>query len=314
MALNKKGVYFTLISIILVFVFLFLLSLPSTNKSIAKASSVEQRVISMNDFLLNLQRDVNRALYISSFRAVLAMEQSVINTGEFLNSTEQSFFEAITNGTINDKYYPIMQSSTFPDWIEKIRDEGNKINIITNISILSLSISQSSPWAIDVFSDIEIQIRDSNNLASWNINKTVKSSIPIIDFEDPMYVVNSFGRLTNIITTSPYINNYTYNNESNNFMEHIYNGYYMGDNNAPSFLQRFENNLTPNENGIESIIDLQELFQRSLPVFEDKSIIDYQYWNGGGENLYKITDTPSWVLIPQSHLSKYQLDDLAYLP
>jgi len=314
MALNKKGVYFTLISITLILIFLFLISLPSINREILKVTTVEKRVYSMNDFLLNLQRDVERALYISGFRAVLAMEQKVINTGEFFNSSEQGFKEAIINGTIDNQEYPIMQSSTFPDWIQKIQDEGEQLNIITNITMFDITIEQNSPWVIDISSNVNITLNDINNLASWSINKTVETQISIIGFEDPFYIISSFGRLTNIIKPSPYIENFTYNDETDNFMEHIYEGYYIQNSNAPSFLQRMENNLSASENGIESILDLEELFQRSLPVLKDTSIIDYQYWNGGGSFLYRINDTPSWVIISQSHLVNYGLENFAYLP
>ena len=311
MALNKKGIYFTLMSLVFVVLFAFVLTLPKHDVLGKKNTNIELRVDTMNTFLEDLEKDLSRSLYISSFRSLLGFEQYIVNSGEFLTSTD-AFLEMIRNGTLDGQGLNIMQDSTFDAWLEKISLESAKLNIISNFTIYDISIYQDSPWDVKSRADLEIHIKDINSIAEWRINKSIITSISIIGFEDPLYIVSSYGRLTNIITETPYANFVTGQNVSN-FISHVNNSYYKANSNSPSFLQRLVNDLSPSEYGIESMVNLETVADRNLPIFSDSTIIDYLYWQNLSTGIYRLNNTPSWVRLDENHLEVYGLQDISYL-
>ncbi len=97
MEMNKKGMFFTLMTIAFLVVFIFVFIAPGYKRLGEKMVVTEMRIDSMNDFIKDLERDTERGLYISSYRALLALEASIIVSGDFLDDVESSF-EATTVG------------------------------------------------------------------------------------------------------------------------------------------------------------------------------------------------------------------------
>jgi len=79
---------------------------------------------------------------------------------------------------------------------------------------------------------------------------------------------------------------------------------------------RFENNLSTSPQGIESIINLQELASRFSPeemtIYYDKCIIDYIYWSEENSPVNRINNTPSWYKIDNDHREKYNVTSISY--
>ena len=315
---SKKGMYFTLMTIIFLFIFLFVFSIPGYKRLGEKMLVTEMRVDSMNDFIKDIQRDTERGLYISSYRALMALEQYIITTGNFLNNTNQTFMEALLNGTVHNVSSSLMVASTFPNWIENIQTKALKFNIIVNITVHNVSIYQDDPWNVKVNSTITLFVRDSTGIASWVRNETIETSILIGQFEDPLYIMNARGRTTQIITQTPFDGNFTFERDgewnASNLLAHIDGAYYASNPDAPSFLMRFENNSESSSCcGIESMLDLKKLeevgFQPS-EINTESSIIDYYYWNAeeNAEYMVNISGTPTWVKIDSGHIAKYMVE------
>ncbi len=314
---GKKGMYFTLMTIAFLVIFLFLFFIPSYQRLSEKTTVVELRVEAMDNVLKDVERDMERGLYISSFRGLLSMEEYVTEKGSFLDNSPKRFSEAVLNGTINGTNSTLMISSTFSNWVQKIQTETLKFNINTTITIHSVSISQEDPWHVVAKANVTIQMNDVTNVASWYRKEEVKTILPIFDFEDPVYIIYSYGRSANAIEISPYENNYTYlvNGTWNttNVMKHIEHSYYVANTLAPSFLMRFENNLSNSSNGIESMVYVPELSDEGLIINSGSSIIDYYYWKQTLNGNYRINFTPSWVKFDQPHLARYNLTTLSYV-
>jgi len=307
---GKKGVFFTLMTVTFLLVFVMILLLPTYSQQSEKMVRVENRVLMMNDFVNDLERDMGRALYISMYRGILAIESSVINSGEFISDFEGVFEEVMLNGSINGEAYTIMNASTYPDWIAKIQEEGENFNLIVNVSLHNLDVGQIDAWNLLVEVNVTIEVEDTAGTAAWNITKEIVASVPVIGFEDPLYVVYSFGRTTNTIEKSNLVGNFTSNVSS--LLEHISEGYYWENVDAPSFIMRFENNLSGSVFGIESMIDVSKLAGLGLDVNNGASVVDHQYWrdvNGG----YRINDTSNWVRMDLGHVNDYGLNSIAYL-
>lgn len=290
--------------------------IPGYKRLGQKMTSIEMRVYSINDFIKDLERDTSRGLYISSFRALLALEGQIIQNGEFLKDFKTSFKEAVLNGTVNNKNSTLMLFSTFPNWIENIQNKASKFNIDANVTLHDIDIFQNAPWDIIVTANMTFVIKDTTGIASWNINETINTSISIIGFEDPLYIVYSYGRTTNLINITPFENNYTYKIgeewKINNFLTHTQNSYYTYNPNAPSFLMRLENNLDPSPYGIESLVNVKKLSDLGLEINTGSSIVDYYYWDES-PGPYRINFTPNWYRIDNAHRARYNVTALSYI-
>jgi len=315
---NKKGMYFTLMTIAFLFIFIFIFMIPGYKRSGEKMSVIEMRVDSMNDFIKDLERDTERGLYISSFRALLALEQQIITHGEFLDDVDSSFKQALLNGTVNQTPSMLMLESTFQDWIDTIGLESQNFNIRSNINFSNINIYQHDPWNVGVSANMSFSIVDETGIASWKRNRIINTSISILYFEDPTYMVYSYGRTTNTINMTPFEGNYTYQIGENwyvdNLMAHAENSYYTANSNAPDFLHRLEKNgiNTQSDYGIESLVNIVELSGVGLDICTTCSIVDYLYWDEAEGN-YRINQTPSWYRVDNAHRARYNVTGLSYL-
>ena len=132
--------------------------------------------------------------------------------------------------TINKINVSLMAVTTFPYWIEQVRGEASKLNIEVNISVNEINLYQNDPWKVNVGANLSFFVKDITDIASWDREEYIETSIDIISFEDPLYIVNSLGRTSNIITNTIYEENYTYkiNGTWNvtNLITHLENSYY----------------------------------------------------------------------------------------
>ena len=295
---KKKGVLFTIIAISLLALSLFYISYSYSYHKRMGTIAISSRIDSMNNFVKDVEKDLRRELYISSFRTLLGLEEYIASQGRFLNNTEESFREVFLFGKLGNESISIMENTTFVNWTEKVRRRALELMINVNITLNNISINQSDPWSVDVSINTSVFIQDLNNLASWNktILKTVKVSI--IGFEDPLYVVNSYGKITNVINRTPYTY-FVLNNNTENLLNHLNNSYYIESTTAPSFLMRFSNNLSSSPQGIESLVNLNEFISKGIPI-ETKSVVDYIYFSNRTttdlcvDNSIADPDLPSW--------------------
>jgi len=94
-------------------------------------------------------------------------------------------------------------------------------------------------------------------------------------------------------------------------LNHTASGYYVADEDAPSFLMRFENDLESSPYGIESLVDLAKFEAQGIQTYQN-SIVDYKYFANSTGTLYRINFTPSWFILDQGHLGTYNVTGVSY--
>jgi hypothetical protein len=312
--MNKKGMFFTLMTIAFLMVFIFIFISPIYSQLNERMVRIENRVLSMNNFVNDVERDAERGLYIASFRALLAMQTHIIDTGLYLSDTESAFAEAVQNGNINGTSYAILDQSTFPDWLQRITTEATQFNIGVGSVIHNISIVQTTPWTVDAIANITLVVTDDGGAtAQWTRTVEIVSSISITGFEDPLMTIGSLGRVANVINKTPHEGNYSDGSIVTPIIHHAQQMYFATNADAPSFLMRFEGNIFENSTmGIESIVNLKELEDAGLSVDATASVIDHQYWNATKvKGTHIINDTPSWIRMDLDHVYRYNLTDVA---
>jgi hypothetical protein len=89
------------------------------------------------------------------------------------------------------------------------------------------------------------------------------------------------------------------------------NSYYVASTTAPSYLMRFEGDLSNSSLGIESLVNLEELNKQNIPVV-NKTLVDYIYFNSTNNptEYCNVQNMPDWFRIDQAHASFYDITGL----
>jgi hypothetical protein len=305
--MKSKGVFFTFSAITLSIIILVSLTVYKNFEMKEKIETIGVRIETVNNFIKDIEQDLEKGLFISSFRAFLTMEQSISTNGTFIESIEDSFDELVLKGTLDSTQFSLMKDSTFTDWTERIEAQAEKIGILVNFTIIGVDIAQVDPWFILIDAEINLSVMDKKNTSSWNRNKNIITRISIENFEDPLYVVNSKGRVTNPIVKTPF-DELVMGSDISNLLEHLNSSYYIATNISPNFLMRLEGNLSNSSAGIESLVNLEEFQAQGLPI-KDRSAVDYIYFGTKTTTNFRINQTPAWFKIDQDHLTTYQVEN-----
>jgi len=300
MEINKKGIFFTMMVILLFSLFLASFTFYS---GIKERQTTQKRVESMNNFLLSLEEDLPRKLFVSGFRSIFIMETKIIESGNFITELDSKFQEIFFNGTYNNENQEIMLGATFPEIESSFLETAEKINVNLSLNNPQLIVQQSDPWNIDFILNLELTMEDKSNLASWTKQNQIIVKVPIENFEDPVYLVNTNGLANNKIKKTPF-QIFVSGSDYTNLSKHSENSYYFSNSNAPSFLNRLTGDLSADENGVESLVNLQELSQRGINVI-DKSVVDYIYFSSNNPSSCFIQGMPSWFKLDLDHLETY---------
>jgi len=312
---NTKGFTYLLTASFIVVVLLMVFLTLNKYHYQDRQKMYEQRIRLVDDFITNFDDDIHRATYITSFRTLLALEDNIAQTGVFLNNTELLFAQLASNGTLNGTTPSLLINSTLNNYLDKVNSLSSLVGIHSNFSLVNITLYQSSPWEVSVVVLLDIEINDTKGLASWSFRKSYLTKVPIFDLRDPLYSHFTSNRVPNTIRRLdvPFLINDSDHNSSN-LITHLNGSYYLASSYAPSFLQRFENNLSPSPYGIESVVNINTISDQDLEVFPNRAKIDYIYFNDISQsNLtcnFTLIPSDLYTVLPFNRLSLYDLDTL----
>lgn len=305
---KKRGIFYTTAAIALTIVVIVTYSAYTVYRLSDRMDVLQTRIETVNFFIKDVEKDLSKGAYIAGFRTLLSFNQFIASNGTFIANVNEKFKESFLNGTINNQPLSLMKDSTFTDWANKISAEADKIDIKFNFIVNDIKVNQTSPWDVNIGVNLSLDIRDKKNTSYWSRERYITSSIPIIGFEDPLYIINSKGKVTNTIISSN-ATNFVVNGNVENLMLHANNSYYIAHNDSPSFLMRIEGNLGNSSLGIESMVNLAEFQQQGIAI-KDRSTIDYIYFGSKSTVNYRINNTPEWFKIDEGHLDTYQVRNI----
>ncbi len=304
---NKRGIFFTTLVIVIFSLFILTYTFYSQTQ---ERRTIQKRISTMNGLVFSIEENIPRQLKATGFRIIFLFEKRITETGSYISNLNGTFNEMFFNGTLygqtNAEIQALMQGVTLPGIIATLQEKASKINVEINITNPSISISQEDPWNVKIIFNANMIVKDKNNLASWNKTTNVVTYISISGFEDPFYIVNTNGLVTNKIVKTPY-ENFVSGSDISNLLAHSQNSYYTSSTSAPSFLDRLEGVNAPNTNGIESLVNLQRLSSQGI-IIEDRSVVDYIYFFGDGSACNVVpAGMPAWFKLDNAHLSAYQV-------
>ncbi len=315
---KKKAVFFTVTALMMMAVFLFSFFVYHEYRMRNRALVIETRVSSIDNFIDDIKVDIERGVYISSFRSVLALIESITINQSYIDNVSQKFNEVFFNGTVDGDELALIRNNTFLDWESKVKDEAAKVDIELYFNNKSVEIWQDDPWNLGVKLSFTLGIGDLKSTAFWTKDMEIETKVSILNFEDPIYRIETNGLVLNAIRKK---NVSFFVNQSNNNVDklktHNNGSYYIAWSDAPSFLKRMEGRMDESdENGIESLVDVQKLVDQGFSA-KNKSVVDYTYFDNSSDPIhYKIQGMQSWFGLDNlsngsmTHLEVYEVENI----
>lgn len=305
--LNKKGIVFTFISVVLVSILIiaFLINIDNRSKNNIQVTNVKTETL--NSFVKSLNSSfIPDALKVSSNQAMISLLDYESNESIYIQDLSDYFKEVLETGNYNGE----KQDGMFRENLDyRLNPALNEIKLLAQeqgaffdyspIDYNSIKIFQRDPWHIIVSLKFSYTLRDAKNELIWDIkNREIYSVLNVENYRDPLYLLEpEMGKLSLRITKTPYTQREFH--DINKFNDHIIKGYFAYNSGAPSFIKRLKGDFSKDNNGIESLLDPVYFYKNGL-----YSNADYQFISKVlGEC---VDDMDSSFKLDASHLNYYQ--------
>jgi len=192
----KKGIFYSILTIIILIPIIMLsVNYSETLRGYGTDIGSNVRLKSGLYFLDSVNEDFERAVKIVGRRSITACINNVIEEGKGLDSAEDSIIELFENKTLNGTPSEIMDYNIY-DWINKSDAIAMKRGFILEREMKIVSVSMEDPWNVIFTIELNIKLKDKENLFSYEKNLTKEIPVSIEGLEDTLYILNTGGKIT----------------------------------------------------------------------------------------------------------------------
>lgn len=273
--LQKKGIFFTFISIFFLFLFFTFLQLTNVEDETDDLNSQVTKIGVSNTIARSLETEFFPALAKISTTGALRGTLSYVEDTQIsipLDEQNRVFKSFIVNGTHPSE--GVVRSQNNLTYLAELLQTTLTDEIYANVTLgfqtAFMNISQLSPWDLQI--EILFWYSFVNDDFSWD-NKTllVRENVSLIGLNDPLFLFESIQKP---ITRS---NRSVLDWNISNLAQHIRSGEYKAYTDAPSFLNRLANESSGSFFGIESLINPTNV--GVVGLMQEKSYVDYLYFS-----------------------------------
>ncbi|MFH1409413.1 MAG: hypothetical protein ABIH34_05875 [Nanoarchaeota archaeon] len=305
MAIGKKGIIFTFMAIALLFVTITFMYNQSRYQIRENPFLQETKIVSMDRFITDTETDLERALFIASFRAIIGMNDYIKQKGVYIDGVNvvnlsDAFETMVLNGTMNGTNISVASDSHLTLWAQKMSEQAAYLNLDFTLELESVELRMISPWTAESTLNATLEIEDIGKTAKWRRHITTAIEVSILGFLDPVYTMGSQNRFLNNIKMSPYHPDYTDALDVTNLESHWRGMYYSSNPGAPDYLHRLAGLLTnTSDYGIESLVNTEQLLPE---MYQNKSVVDHIFWSASNPIDCPIVGMPSGFRIDNETL------------
>jgi len=193
----RKGFVYTLFVISFLFSLMLFLSMQDSGDDMSNLAE-KIRADEVVSFVKAVSDDVNRGAFISGKRALLSLDNSILEgNGTFPPEANRSVTELTINGTLNNAHSEIMENSTLTNWMDALKAISAEQRMNAVFFVESTRVFPASAFEVAFKNNISTYISDPFTKIAYN--KTIQShqNVPIDRLEDPYITVRSMGTLSN---------------------------------------------------------------------------------------------------------------------
>jgi len=212
---RRKGIIYSLLTLLLLTPSIILMIMYFSSARIEGENlSNKIRADDLNSFQKSLLEDLSRSLKISTQRAILYADELIATTGKPLSDSSKNISEMVLYGTLDNKPVPSLLGSggstcnTVSCWKENYTTIAKQVGFDLSVDIVSVSIKPYDSWNLNSSAEIKISLNDTGTNSSISHTVTQSSKVPITGFEDPLYIIETNGKVSRLIkkpTTTPLV-------------------------------------------------------------------------------------------------------------
>ncbi len=276
MELNKKAIVFTSVVVIFTFIVMSTYLFLYRNPIDIELDVAEIKVRNTNYFLSQIDTYMTNTLILTGQSAIERTINISITTDQFIENYTQELVNCMYLGNFTHNFgeYECENESHLFYNLEYLTNlSSEKLNIYVEFTNIELSVTQTSPWFVDVTATYNVNAGDG--YANWSLQRQSRGRISIIGFRDVVYEVNtsrSDSYSQQIFRGGKATGRWLY--EPNDLNDFIKYGAYMPHNQGVKFLDRLAGNFTPGQHGILSIVDPNNL----TDGYVEYPHIDFYFW------------------------------------
>ncbi|RLG16593.1 hypothetical protein DRN62_03360, partial [Nanoarchaeota archaeon] len=155
----RKGILFSSIALLAIIPAILVLHYYPALVREKRSLEVEEMIFDqLNFFERNVEEDLDRILFISARRALIAVTNNIIINGTPVSDAPSSIKELMRNGTFQGEVEPLMEENNIEYWYGEIREVGELIGFNLTLYDLGLEVnlSNNSVMNFQIFTRINI--------------------------------------------------------------------------------------------------------------------------------------------------------------
>jgi hypothetical protein len=200
----RKGLVYSVIAIMLFSLIVVLTLSQSILLNTAERSTTNKLAGDfMMSFAATVDRDYDKALDVSSRRAIVSAVNYVMN-GSTISSAEEVLEELITNGTLNGTAQPLLEENSISYWLAKMQARGSAAGLKVSMGVTNFSVGEYDNFNLWLNTTISLNISGPSATLSKVLRKS--TTVGIENFTDPFYAFQTQGLVPRTISRSPYSN------------------------------------------------------------------------------------------------------------
>ena len=203
---RNKGIIYSLLTLFLITPSIILIIFYSNTLAIEGENfSSRVRADSLNNFYNSLLTDLERSLRISTFRALLHVTDVVDTSGLPFSNSEDRISEMVFKGTLDGVDVPSLNGTddspcnTILCWQQTYSNLAKQAGFDFSIEVISVSVKPYNSWNLNSSAEIKITLHDAASSITLRKTVTQSSIVPVTGFEDPLYLLNTHGKVTRLI-------------------------------------------------------------------------------------------------------------------
>jgi phosphohistidine swiveling domain-containing protein len=182
-----------------------LLMIPIIGLVIFSFNSIESnidmniRANELNYFSSSIEDDMERFLRIAGRRAVISAVSEIVTEGYPLGDAQKNLTEMIESGTLDGRVAPLIEDNNLNSWQSNITQIANQSGFNLSLQNLSIEITQNDSFNVLFTARAILDISDPNMKMGIRKNLTVKAVSSIDGIEDPLFPLQTYGRIIRVI-------------------------------------------------------------------------------------------------------------------
>jgi hypothetical protein len=269
--------------------------------------------LSLENYADSVAEDFPRAVGISGKSAAAALVNHVVSSGTPAADAQASAVELGLNGSYAGEASLFMQNNSLSAWVRRLESKSGDFGLVASVNVTNYSAIPYDAFHVLFNATIFVNASNAAYEAGFTQYYSAYSVVSIEGLEDALYALNTRGLGHRKIAAN---SSAVYGAVALDAAAS--NAWYVPSSDAPCFFDRLEGRLELSQRyadesafnpGVESFVNTLDLSQQGVEVFDNASVIDYDYFDEPRPAGFAVNGSSlSWLKLDATHADFYGVE------